>query len=545
MAEPLASSLHPKKPPVRPTPTPNVVQPELGDSNESGGAISPPVLIYSKSSQVASRQGGNAPTHQVSSVLSSQPSVHPSHAQCRPPPPFHWNWASDFIKRVGWELRSLQRSSISVRIWGDLSLGIEKGGQLESESVDLGVIVTSSDPMTPSCLSRIFSLGRVARVLLVFTTSSNGLTLQHGFHPAFTKRSYCCSGNQIGWAGEVLGRVVGSLGREWGEECVRSTIKNWGEKSGIAGGLFVTNGRSSMLPPQPSLPPPPPSLAPQQITTRSPREQGGKSPKRRAVEMAVVDVGRRSISPSTTINSLSITGGGASSTVSSSTTLSSTVSSSTTSSSSSSSSPTPNFYELHQHPDLVTLGELIEHTKFDILLGDLKRCVKEDWHPWPEGNLQSGEGGWTVWPICHTLPVLTGETIWLEQALERCGGTVNLLKRLGAKTALFSRLAPGESLKPHRGWAELSNHVLRCHILLTPITNASTVTCGGEVRSHEYQKVLIFDDSKIHHATNGGDQDRFVLIVDIPRPPESDGIGKGEAEEGYTDDVREFVARFK
>ena len=47
---------------------------------------------------------------------------------------------------------------------------VPRSFRLVSPEVVRSVIVTSSDPMTPSCLNRIFNVGRVARVLLVFTT---------------------------------------------------------------------------------------------------------------------------------------------------------------------------------------------------------------------------------------------------------------------------------------------------------------------------------------------------------------------------------------
>ena len=253
---------------------------------------SPPILLYSQGVPFAIPH----PPSRLSNL--SLPS--------RQHKPFHWGWAKDFIKTVGGELRSLKTSQVSVRIWGDLSRGSDAQLNCNSETVDLGVIVTSSDPMTPSCLNRIFNVGRVARVLLVFTTRSNGLTLQHGYHPTFKRRSYCCSGNQVGWAGEVLGRVVGCLGGEdWGAACVESTMLNWGDKSGIAGGLFVGVGVGDGPGSGVARVPPPPPL-PQQIPPmRSPREQGGKSPKRRATMETTADF-ERSTSPTSNIKALSL-----------------------------------------------------------------------------------------------------------------------------------------------------------------------------------------------------------------------------------------------
>lgn len=41
-----------------------------------------------------------------------------------------------------------------------------------------------------------------------------------------------------------------------------------------------------------------------------------------------------------------------------------------------------------------------------------------------------------------------------------------VLKKVGPtlRTALFSKLGPGARISSHRGWADLANHVLRCHL---------------------------------------------------------------------------------
>jgi Aspartyl/Asparaginyl beta-hydroxylase len=51
-----------------------------------------------------------------------------------------------------------------------------------------------------------------------------------------------------------------------------------------------------------------------------------------------------------------------------------------------------------------------------------------------------------------------------------------------ARTALFSRLGAGTRISSHRGWAELANHVLRCHLsLVVPTTTAATAgTAAGD-----------------------------------------------------------------
>ena len=57
-------------------------------------------------------------------------------------------------------------------------------------------------------------------------------------------------------------------------------------------------------------------------------------------------------------------------------------------------------------------------------------------------------------------------TVWVERECSRLPLATRLLRAIpGVRTALFSRLGPGTRLAPHRGWASLANHVLRCHLV--------------------------------------------------------------------------------
>ena len=79
------------------------------------------------------------------------------------------------------------------------------------------------------------------------------------------------------------------------------------------------------------------------------------------------------------------------------------------------------------------------------------------------------------------------QTKYVEACCALCPQTVALLKRVpGVRTALLSKLGPGTVLGAHRGWADLSNHILRTHLgLIVPGDGAQ---CGtwvqGEVRRH-------------------------------------------------------------
>ena len=100
----------------------------------------------------------------------------------------------------------------------------------------------------------------------------------------------------------------------------------------------------------------------------------------------------------------------------------------------------------------------------------------------------------------YTFPANTGETKYVDKCCAACPKTVELLKRMpNIKTALYSRLGPHTELALHRGWADLSNHVLRCHL---PFIVPGDKQCGAwveeEVQFHKVNDFIVFDDSKLH-----------------------------------------------
>lgn len=171
------------------------------------------------------------------------------------------------------------------------------------------------------------------------------------------------------------------------------------------------------------------------------------------------------------------------------------------------------------------------------------------WHDWPETSLYAPEEGkvWRVVPFCYTFPAHdAGATRWVSSscaALPRLAGTLRRIP--GLRTALLSRLGPGTRLAPHSGWAELSNHVLRCHLplLLPPrAPGSSGVVCGDEARAHEEGVFLCFDDSLVHSAFNDhATLPRVVLIIDIARPA---GWAPGSATLGTSAELEGFVKYF-
>ena len=51
-------------------------------------------------------------------------------------------------------------------------------------------------------------------------------------------------------------------------------------------------------------------------------------------------------------------------------------------------------------------------------------------------------------------------------------------------------------------------------------------------------KIIVFDDSKMHYAENNGDSDRIILILDIERP---DFVKKGISDIENTNELNEFI----
>lgn len=82
-----------------------------------------------------------------------------------------------------------------------------------------------------------------------------------------------------------------------------------------------------------------------------------------------------------------------------------------------------------------------------------------------------------VFPFVHTFPAHDeSRRTWIESTCRSCPATSELLRRVpNIRTALFSRLGGGSRISGHRGWADLANHVLRCHL---PLKVPSDGPCG-------------------------------------------------------------------
>lgn len=78
----------------------------------------------------------------------------------------------------------------------------------------------------------------------------------------------------------------------------------------------------------------------------------------------------------------------------------------------------------------------------------------------------------------------------------------------------FSVLRAGQHIKPHYG---LSNHSLTVHLPIVTPPNCR-LTVHGEHRNWSPGQLIAFDDTFLHEAINGSEQDRVVLIFSIWHP---------------------------
>jgi beta-hydroxylase len=166
-----------------------------------------------------------------------------------------------------------------------------------------------------------------------------------------------------------------------------------------------------------------------------------------------------------------------------------------------------------------------------------------NWLSWPETELYevNNPNGWKVIPFY-------GFGTWVDQTCNKCPTISNFLRQIrGLKLATLSKLSPGMKLVPHKGWANHSNYVIRCHFgIVVPSGCYISVQNNGsdveEIRFHKENEWLIFDDSKIHYAENKSASDRIVLIVDIERPAH---IRAGVSDSEDSKELLDFIDQFK
>jgi aspartyl/asparaginyl beta-hydroxylase (cupin superfamily) len=79
----------------------------------------------------------------------------------------------------------------------------------------------------------------------------------------------------------------------------------------------------------------------------------------------------------------------------------------------------------------------------------------------------------------------------------------------------FSYLSPRTNILPHKGYSKM---ILRCHLPLIVPKGDCALRVGNETRQWKEGELMIFDDSFEHEAWNNSNEERIVLMFDIPNP---------------------------
>jgi aspartyl/asparaginyl beta-hydroxylase (cupin superfamily) len=123
-------------------------------------------------------------------------------------------------------------------------------------------------------------------------------------------------------------------------------------------------------------------------------------------------------------------------------------------------------------------------------------------------------GNWSMIPLIRNGVVV-------DEFAARCPETMRLadgldLPKLGliSPSLYFSVLEPNSRIAPHTG---ITNARVILHLPLIVPANCG-FRVGGETRSWEVGKAMVFDDMTLHEAWNDSDRIRVVLIADLWRP---------------------------
>lgn len=196
------------------------------------------------------------------------------------------------------------------------------------------------------------------------------------------------------------------------------------------------------------------------------------------------------------------------------------------------------FYDTTIFPNLSNINYNIVKNEFS----DYLNKSNNNWIDWPEYNLWKNENSNSSWKV---IPLMSFGK-WSEKYTKLFPKTAEQLRTIkGLVTAGFSKLGPKTKLTLHKGWGNLSNNVLRCHLGLSVPDNKCKVYVLGisnDVMIQKEGKWIIFDDSLYHSASNDDDiKDRIILLLDIERP---EHIEKGVSDIENSYELNNFVAEF-
>jgi len=169
------------------------------------------------------------------------------------------------------------------------------------------------------------------------------------------------------------------------------------------------------------------------------------------------------------------------------------------------------------------------------IIEEVENINKLSWDDWPEKDLYKDDMSWKVFPFY-------GFNIWITHNCDMCPEITKIIKKIpNLRTASLSKFKSKTKLKPHKGYANLSNDILRCHYGIK-VPDLCYIYVENDKQQMKNNEIIVFDDSKTHYAENLGDDDRIVLILDIERP---DFIEKGKSDYIDNGELNSFINSFK
>jgi beta-hydroxylase len=168
------------------------------------------------------------------------------------------------------------------------------------------------------------------------------------------------------------------------------------------------------------------------------------------------------------------------------------------------------FYEVTDFPQLFPLVENFGLIREE-LVSLLKQGNDQNWlTTFPHYVNSENANAWKVFTF-----IFFGMKFKHNAAL--CPKTAEILHGIPEIVSCdYSYLKPKTHILPHKGYTRM---VLRCHLpLIVPEGNLCGIRVGDQTRYWEEGKLLIFDDSYEHEAWNNSDEQRVVLMFDIPNP---------------------------
>lgn len=187
------------------------------------------------------------------------------------------------------------------------------------------------------------------------------------------------------------------------------------------------------------------------------------------------------------------------------------------------------FYDLSIFPNLSNINT-------NIIKEELNSIINKEWKDWPEHDLWKRPNFSTSWKV---IPLMTfGEWSKFSDYFPKTKG---LFQNFEVINIGFSKLGPKTKLKLHKGWGNLSNNILRCHLGIDVPEECYLYVMdpyGNHYQKQENNKMIIFDDSLYHSANNNSNKDRIVMIIDLKRP---EYLHKGISDVEDTTELTNFV----